>query len=89
MPLHVHLCLQVWDPTLIIAQILSMQFLFYLCMGLVQMVALSECGQQRTAAAAHSNTSQHKEQQRHTQQHRQQDKSNGNRNHSTWCQRQW
>jgi hypothetical protein len=49
---HAGVCSQVWDPTLIIAQILSMQFLFYLSMGLVQMVALSEYGQNMAAAAA-------------------------------------
>lgn len=36
-------CMQVWDPILIIAQIVSLQCLFYLSLGFWQALFLGEC----------------------------------------------
>ncbi len=35
--------LQVWDPVLITAQIVSVQCLFYISLGLIQAVTLGRC----------------------------------------------
>lgn len=44
--------LQVWDPALIIAQIVSVQCLFYISLGLIQAVTIGTAMQQAAGGAA-------------------------------------
>jgi hypothetical protein len=44
-------CLQVWDPALIIAQIVSVQCLFYISLGLIQAITIGARAGSRQQAA--------------------------------------